>query len=76
MVIAVIAGKLNSNESFNPEDGFQLDLTLLRPMGTGSGHGKRLNPGRMGVAMSRQLKKSIIPILNSDERVGQSAGSH
>ena len=62
-----IAGKLNSNESFNPEDGFQLDLTLLRPMGTGSGHGKRLNPGRMGVAMSRQVKKSIVEIRNSDD---------
>ena len=62
-----IAGKLNSNESFNPEDGFQIDLTLLRPMGTGSGHGKRLNPGRMGVAMSRQVKKSIVEIRNSDD---------
>ena len=62
-----LAGKLNSNESFHPEDGFQLDLTLLRPMGTGSGHGKRLNPGRMGVAMSRNLKTSIVEIRNSDE---------
>ena len=62
-----IAGKLNSNESFNPEDGFQLDLTLLRPMGSGSGHGKRLNPGRMGVAMSRHVKTSIVQIRNSDE---------
>ena len=62
-----IAGKLNSNESFNPEDGFQVDLTLLRPMGSGSGHGKRLNPGRMGVAMSRNVKKAIVEIKNSDE---------
>ena len=62
-----IAGKLNSNESFNPEDGFQVDLTLLRPMGTGSGHGKRLNPGRMSVAMSRKVKKSIVKIRNSDD---------
>ena len=62
-----IAGKLNSNESFHPEDGFQLDITLLRPMGTGSGHGKRLNPGRMGVAMSRNVKTSIVEIRNHDE---------
>ena len=62
-----IAGKLNSNESFNPEDGFQLDLTLLRPMGSGSGHGKRLNPGRMGVALSRQVKTSIVEIRNQDD---------
>ena len=62
-----LAGKLNSNESFHPEDGFQLDLTLLRPMGTGSGHGKRLNPGRMGYQMSRNVKKSIVEIRNKDE---------
>ena len=62
-----LAGKLNSNESFHPEDGFQLDLTILRPMGTGSGHGKRLNPGRMGVTMSRNVKKSIVEIRNQDE---------
>ena len=62
-----LAGKLNSNESFHPEDGFQLDLTILRPMGTGSGHGKRLNPGRMGVAMSRNQKTSIVEIRNQDE---------
>ena len=56
-----IAGKLNSNESF------QLDITLLRPIGTGSGHGKQLNPGRMGVAMSRHVKTSIVEIRNSDD---------
>ena len=62
-----LAGKLNSNESFHPEDGFQLDLTLLRPMGQGSGHGKRLNPGRMGYQMSRNVKHSIVEIKNKDE---------
>ena len=62
-----IAGKLNSNESFHPDDGFQLDLTLVRPMGQGSGHGKRLNPGRMGYQMSRNVKHSIIEIRNKDE---------
>ena len=53
--------------AFHPDQGFQLDLTLVRPMGTGSGREKNLRPGRMGVAMSRQLKKSILPIINSDE---------
>ena len=62
-----LAGKLNSNESFHPEDGFQLDLTLVRPMGQGSGREKGLNPGRMGHQMSRQSKNSIIWIKNSDE---------
>ena len=62
-----LAGKLNSNESFNPGQGFQIDLTLVRPMGVGSGREKELSPGRMGYKLSRNLKKSIIPIVNSDE---------
>ena len=62
-----LAGKLNSNQSFHPDQGFQVDLTLVRPMGTGSGREKNLSPGRMGYTMSRKLKKSIIPIINSDE---------
>ena len=62
-----LAGKLNSNQSFQPNQGFQIDLTLVRPMGAGSGRAKDLSPGRMGFAMSRKLKHSIIPILNSDE---------
>ena len=62
-----LAGKLNSNQSFQPDQGFQIDLTLVRPMGAGSGRDKTLSPGRMGYTMSRHLKKSIIPIVNSDE---------
>ena len=62
-----LAGKLNSNQSFHPDQGFQLDLTLVRPMGTGSGREKEMNPGRMGYLMSRQMKNSIIWIRNSDE---------
>ena len=62
-----LAGKLNSNQSFNPDQGFQVDLTLVRPMGRGSGRQKELSPGRMGYQLSRKLKKSIIPIVNSDE---------
>ena len=62
-----LAGKLNSNQSFHPDQGFQMDLTLVRPMGAGSGRDKYFSPGRMGYTMSRQLKKSILPIVNSDE---------
>ena len=36
-------------------------------MSAGSGRDKNLSPGRMGYTMSRNLKQSIIPILNSDE---------
>ena len=38
-----LAGKLNSNQSFHPDQGFQLDLTLVRPMGRGSGREKDLS---------------------------------
>ena len=62
-----LAGKLNSNQSFQPNQGFQVDLTLVRPMSAGSGRDKKLSPGRLGYTLSRKLKKSIIPILNSDE---------
>ena len=62
-----LAGKLNSNQSFHPDQGFQMDLTLVRPMGTGSGRDKYLSPGRIGYVLSRKLKQSIVPILNSDE---------
>ena len=62
-----LAGKLNSNESFHPDQGFQLDLTLVRPLGRGSGHEKGFNPGRMGRKMSRQMKHSIVEIKNGDE---------
>ena len=62
-----LAGKLNSNQSFHPNQGFQVDLTLVRPMRAGSGRDKNLSPGRMGYRFSRCLKKSIIHIHNSDE---------
>ena len=62
-----LAGKLNSNQSFDIDQGFQVDLTLVRPMGQGSGRENDLSPGRMGYKMSRQMKKSIIWIRNNDE---------
>jgi len=62
-----LAGKLNSNEAFSPDQGFQLDLTLVRSLNPGSGHEKRLNPGRTGYKVSRETKKSLIKIKNKDE---------
>ena len=58
-----LAGKLNSNEAFHPDQGFQLDLTLVHPMGQGSGNDRQLNPGRMGYTMSRLVKNSIMKAL-------------
>jgi len=62
-----MAGKLNSNESYGGNQTFQMDLIVLTPKFTGRGHGKRLNPGRAGFKHTRQTKRSIITIKNSDD---------
>ena len=35
--LATLAGKLNSNESFNPDRGFQVDVMFVSMPGPGSG---------------------------------------
>lgn len=44
--LAKLASKLNSNESFDPECGFQGDVVFVSMPGLGSGRGNRYNPGR------------------------------
>ena len=39
-MLATLAGKLNSNESFNPDRGFQVDVLFVSMPGPGSGRGK------------------------------------
>jgi len=62
-----MAGKLNSNESFGGNQTFQMDLIVLAPKFTGSGNGKRLNPGQTGLKVSRHTKKSVITIKNEND---------
>ena len=45
-MLATLAGKLNSNVSFNPDRGFQVDVVFVSMPGPGSGRGKKYNPGR------------------------------
>ena len=46
-MLATLAGKLNSNEAFNPDRGFQVDVVFVSMPGPGSGrHKKKLNAGR------------------------------
>ena len=40
-MLATLAGKLNSNESFNPDRGFHVDVVFVSTPGPGSGHRKR-----------------------------------
>ena len=40
-MLATLAGKLNSNEAFNPDRGFQVDVVFVSMPGPGSGHRKK-----------------------------------
>ena len=55
-MLATLAGKLNSNESFNPDRGFQVDVVFVSMPGPGSGHRKKHNPGRR--CLDREIRKN------------------
>ena len=65
-MLATLAGKLNTNESFNPDRGFQVDVVLVFMPGPGSGHGQKRNPGRLCLDRENKKKKCIITIKNRD----------
>ena len=66
-MLATLAGKLNSNEAFNPDRGFQVDVVFVSMPGPGSGrHKKTLNAGRLCLDRVNKKKKCIIPIRNRD----------
>ena len=54
-MLATLAGKLNSNEPFNPDRGFQVDVVFVSMPGPGSGRGQKGNPGRR--CLDRENKK-------------------
>ena len=63
-----MAAKLNSNESFNPSNGFQVDVVFVRMPGRGTGsRGKKNNPGQSSLQKMNKKKKSIISIKNDDK---------
>ena len=61
-LLAQLAGKLNSNESFNPTGGFQVDVVFVSMPGPGSGKGKKRNPGRLCLDRENKKKRCIIEI--------------
>ena len=65
-MLATLAGKLNSNEAFNPDCGFQVDVVFVSMPGRGSGRHKQLNVGRLCLDRDNKKKKCIIPIRNRD----------
>ena len=66
-LLAKLAGKLNSNESFNPREGFQIDVVIVAMPGTGRGRGQKRTAGQRCMDRENQKKKCIIAIDNSDE---------
>ena len=67
-MLATLAGKLNSNEAFNPDRGFQVDVVFVSMPGPGSGHRKKKkhNPGRLCLDRENKKKKCIVTIKNRD----------
>ena len=62
-----LANKLNSNEEFNPQQGFEVLLSVVAMPTQGSGHGKKHNPGRRCLEQSLKRKHSVITIKNQDQ---------
>ena len=65
-LLAKLAGKLNSNESFTPTEGFQVDVVIVAMPRRGSGRGKNRNPGQRCLDKENKRKQCIIPIKNDD----------
>ena len=62
-----LAGKLNSNQEFHPDQGFQVDVVVVRMPTPGSGRGRKRNVGLRAMEEDSARKKSIIRINNKDE---------
>ena len=61
-----LAGKLNSNEGFNPSQGFSVDVVFVKMPGKGKGR-KKNNAGTRCLDKENKKKKCIIPIKNTDQ---------
>ena len=62
-----LAGKLNSNEQFDPQRGLQVDVIVIRMPPPERGNGKRLEVGRRSMKLDNQRKRSIVTIKNKDD---------
>ena len=57
-MLATLAGKLNSNEAFDPDRGFQVDVVFVSMPGPGSGRHKQRNAERL--CLDRDNKKKNV----------------
>lgn len=66
-MLSNLANKLNSNQSFNIRDGFNVQVVFVALPGPASGHRKKHNPGRMCLDRENKKKRCIITIKNTDQ---------
>ena len=66
-LLAKLAAKLNSNEAFDPKQGFQVDVVIVKTPATGRGRGKNRTAGQRCMDRENKKKKCIIPIRNNDD---------
>ena len=64
-MLSKLSGKLNSNQSFNPSEGFSVDVVFVKMPGKGKGRQKN-NAGQRCLQKENKRKKCIIAINNSD----------
>ena len=65
-MLATWAGKLNSNESFNPDRYFQVYVVFVSMPGPRSGRGRKRTPERRCLDGENKKKRYIITINNRD----------
>lgn len=65
-MLRTLSGKLNSNQSFDPQRGFQLDILFVYNPPPSSGHGRKRQVGLKAWKKDSKKKRSIIPIENPD----------
>ena len=61
-----LAAKLNSNESFSPNQSFEVNVVFVKTPQPGRGK-KNRNPGQRCIDKENKKKRCIIPIRNNDE---------
>ena len=66
-LLATLANKLNSNEAFNPDRAFHVDVVFVSMPDPGTGHRKKHNPGRMCIERENKKKRCIVTVKNNDE---------
>ena len=62
-----LADRLNSNESFEPDQGFEVTMVIVAMPTPGTGHRKKYNPGQKCMDKTLKNKRSVITVKNKDE---------